>query len=250
MVGSSTTVQLGFDGTTEQCIGNGGLVAGGTTIGVLTWSGAGDGSRTVTVSPGGAGAETIDVRPGELSVSFSVCNLSASIGRTVQPEVGPDPVVSDISLSGAPVIGQQFTASVGYSYGAGWSVGNASWNAARSCSLGGSASTGPDASSITVNANAAGRCDISVVVSFVARDGTPRDEGSSTRVDIADDDDCQPTRPPRPPATTQPPTTTAPPTTAPPTTVAPTTTRPPTTTTPPTTAPPTTAAPTTTTTTP
>ena len=85
----------------DQCIGNGGIVAGGMTIGTLTWSGAGEGSRSVAVAPGGgAGAETIDVQPGELSVTFSVCNLSASIGRTVQPEVGADPVVSDISISG------------------------------------------------------------------------------------------------------------------------------------------------------
>ncbi len=250
MTGSSTTVQVGFDGTTDQCIGNGGVVVGGATIGILTWSGAGDGSRSVTVAPGSAGSESIDVAPGELSVTFSVCNLSASTGRTVQPEIGAEPVVSDISISGAPVAGQIFTASVAFSYGAGWSVGNASWRATGACSPGGP-ETGPDGSSVTVAAGQAGSCDISVVVSFVARDGTPAEDRSSTGVDVA------PT--PTAPTTSGPPTTTAPPTTAPPTTAAPTTTgppttttattirRPPTTTAPPTTAPPTTAAPTTTT---
>ena len=118
---SSTTVQVGFDGTRDQCIGNGGSVTGRSTIGVLRWSGAGSGSRSVAVSPGGSGgSETIDLQPGQLSVTFSVCNLSASISRTVQPEVGPAPVIGDIVVNGGtPTVGRPFSASVSYSYGDG-----------------------------------------------------------------------------------------------------------------------------------
>ena len=168
ITGSTATVQIGFDGDAATCAANGGAVLGRSTLGQLSWSGAGNGSRTVALRlERGAASETFDVEPGSLSVSFTVCGLSASISRTVR---GEPPVLGDISISGTPTEGAEMTASVGYSYGPGWSVGNASWTGGpceSQSSLGGS--TGPDSSSASFTASAPGRYCVAVVVSLRRR---------------------------------------------------------------------------------
>lgn len=185
IVGSTASVQIGFDGTAAACAATGGVVAGGSTTGTLYWSGAGSGSRQLTLGLGGTGSvgsEDIDVEPGELSVTFSVCGLQASIARAVG---GESPELGAIEVSGEAEVGETLVASVDYAYGQGWTVGGASWTAgpcdATSGVLG---TTGLESSSVELRPSTEGAYCIAVVVSFVFAD-TVVAEGSGDQIDVA-----------------------------------------------------------------
>lgn len=250
------TITVGFDGTAQQCRANGGAPTGGSAPGVLQWSGAGDGTRPIAAPIGGSGNETIEVTAGELTVTFTICGLSATVTRLV---ASAEPTVGEISISGTPAIGETLTASVPFEPGAGWSLGSTTWRAGPCPSPPevGAGSTSDTASSVTFTPAQAGRHCVSVVVSFVADDGGQQAAERSAGVDVGatpptSTSTSTTTSTPTsststsstiastttttttiPTTTTAAPTTTAPPTTAAPTTVAATTTttRPPTTTT-------------------
>ncbi|MFV0308914.1 MAG: hypothetical protein ACK5OX_14355 [Desertimonas sp.] len=233
----TASIAVGFDGTVEQCQANGGAPVGANALGMLQWSGAGSGARTVSAPVGGSGSESIDVGAGDLTVTFSICGLSATATRRV---AAAEPTMGEISISGVPTVGETLTAAVAFDPGVGWSVAGTVWSAGR-CPppTVGPGSTGATGSSVSFTPAEPGRHCVSVVVSFVADGGGERSETRSASVEV----DATTTTTASTTTTTTTSTTPSSTTAATSTTVGSTTTAPVTTAAPPTTATPTTAAP-------
>ena len=133
-----------------------------------------------------------NLQSGSLTVRFSACGVVTSSTVTIE---GASPTVGEITLDNQPVEGQPFSASVPYTLPSGWSVTSANWNgngrvlhesrkaSPRSCE--------PSYTRQQFQANTAGPCHLSVVITFAPPNG-----GAPLQVDKQADIEIAPTTAP------------------------------------------------------